>query len=91
MEHGSLEFNCKDNNCKFEQHMGRCVFAFVKVSISLKMNANVKVSLKEFGITAETIDQFKAMFVKFRDNGERMIIHPAVTSGRDGETFVNIF
>ena len=91
MATGWLGFNCEKSGCEFEQKLGRVIFEFVKVSLSLYNNAGVQVSLEEFGFATDVIDQFKTMFVKFSSDNKRMKIHPCVANSRDGDEFVNIF
>ena len=91
MATGWIGFNCDDFKCQFEQRVGKVVFEFVKISVSLQKNAGVRVSLEEFGIADETIDKFKSMFVKFSADNKRMKIHPSVANSRDGDEFINIF
>ena len=91
MESGRFMFGCEDQNCKFEQRVGRCIFEYVKVSVSLFRNARAQVALAEFGIEPDISDKFIKMFVKFSSDNKRMKIHPAVANSRDGDEFVNIF
>ena len=91
METGHIGFACNKNDCKFEQAMGRCVYQFLKIVISLKNNGHVQVDLEEFGLDPETIDKFRAMFVLISNDKLLMKIHPAVSGEREGTTFTNVF
>ena len=91
METGMLSFECNQSECKFEQAMGRCIYEFVKLMISIKRNGSVQIGLEEFGIDPDVISKFRAMFVLISDDQLLMRIHPAVSQEREGTDFPNVF
>ena len=91
MDVGEIQFNCSKSDCPFEQNMGKCIYEFVKVSLSIQRNAKIVVGLEEFGITSDVIEDFKKMFVQISDDGTLMRVDTRVTDRRSVETVPNIF
>lgn len=91
MDVGEIQFNCLKSDCPFEQNMAKCIYEFVKVSLSIKRNAKIVVGLEEFGIHSEVIAEFKKMFVEINDDETLMRVDPRVTDRRSVETVPNIF
>ena len=91
MDVGEIRFNCNKSDCPFEQNMGKCIYEFVKVSLSIKRNAKIVVGLEEFGITSDVIADFKKMFVEVSDDETLMRVDTRVTDRRSVETVPNIF
>ena len=91
METGQLSFECDKSDCKFEQAMGRVVYEFVKLTVSVKRNGNVQIGLEEFGLDPITISKFRSMFVLISNDDLLMRIHPAVSKEREGTEFPNVF